>query len=60
MPKERYVSPEERQKIIDEMRLINLLDNTPNTQNKSQTITNENDKEIPKERQKIIDEIRLI
>ena len=30
IPKERYVSPEERQKIIDEMRLISLLNNTPN------------------------------
>ena len=28
--KQRHVSPEEREKIVDEMRLINLLDNTPN------------------------------
>ena len=30
IPKGRYIPPEERQKIIHEMRLINLLDNTPN------------------------------
>ena len=35
--KERYVSPEEREKISDEMKLINLLDNTSNQQTKFRT-----------------------
>ena len=35
--KQRFVSPEERQNIIDEMRLINLLDNTPNQPTKFRT-----------------------
>ena len=30
IPKQRYISPDERQKIIDEKRLINFLDNAPN------------------------------
>ena len=37
IPKERYVSIEDRQKIIDEMRSINLLDNTPNQPTKFRT-----------------------
>ena len=37
IPKERYVSPEERHKIIDEMRLTNLLDNSPNQTTKFRT-----------------------
>ena len=35
--KERNVSPEEREKISDEMKLINLLDNTSNQQTKFRT-----------------------
>ena len=35
--RERYVPPEERQKIINEMRLINLLNNTPNHPTKFRT-----------------------
>ena len=35
--KERYVSSEEREKISDEMKLINLLDNTLNQQTKFRT-----------------------
>ena len=35
--KERYVSPKEREKISDEMKLINLLDNTSNQQTKFRT-----------------------
>ena len=35
--KERYVSSEEREKISDEMKLINLLDNTSNQQTKFRT-----------------------
>ena len=35
--KERYVSPEEREKISDEMKLINLLDNISNQQTKFRT-----------------------
>ena len=48
IPKERYISPEKRQKIIDDLRLIwkynngiskmiNLLDNTPNQPSKHRT-----------------------
>ena len=37
IPKQRFESPEERQNIIDEMRLINLLDNTPNQPTKFRT-----------------------
>ena len=44
IPKERYMSPEERQNIIDNLRsiiiyqkIINLLDNTPNQPTKFRT-----------------------
>ena len=37
IPEQRFVSPEERQNIIDKMRLINLLDNTPNQPTKFRT-----------------------
>ena len=37
IPKKRYVSPEERQKIIDVTRSINLLDNKPNQPTKVRT-----------------------
>ena len=32
IPKETYISLEKRQNIVDKIRLINLLDNTPNQQ----------------------------
>ena len=35
--KERLITPEERQKIIDEMSLINFLENTPNQPTKFRT-----------------------
>ena len=37
IPKKRYASPEERQKIIDVTRSINLLDNKPNQPTKVRT-----------------------
>ena len=55
--KERYVSPEKRQEIIDELRLEqydngiskNNKVSKNSQQNNSQPVTNENDKEISKE-----------
>ena len=66
IPKERYISPEKRQEIIDDLRLKKYQKITKVSknchQNNSETATNENNKEIPKgkyispeERQKIID-----
>ena len=74
--KERHIYPEERQEIIDEvglnsiiMKYQNILKVSENShQCKSETVTNENDKEIteeipkersiyPEERQKVIDNL---
>ena len=74
--KERHIYPEERQEIIDEvglnsiiMKYQNILKVSENShQYKSETVTNENDKEIPEEipkersiypeeRQKVIDNL---
>ena len=46
IPKERYVSPEKKQEIIDELRLQQYtIEISKNSQNNS-----ENDKEIPKKK----------
>ena len=75
IPKERYVSPEERQESIDELRVKIYNDEIKKLLKVSknlETVTNEYDKEIPKiyiyiyiyispeERQKIIDNLKSI
>ena len=58
IPKERYISPEARQDVIDELRLkehnnriskiINVSKNSQ--QNNSEIVTNDNNQEIPKDK----------
>ena len=72
IPKERYVSPQERQKIIAELRLrlrlsiIMEYQKITKVSKSSEKVTNESDEEIPqeryispKERQKRSDDFRL-
>ena len=51
IPNERYLSPEERQEIIDQLRSISKLIKVSkkSQQNNLETVINENDKEVPKE-----------
>ena len=55
IPKEKYISPEERQEIIDELRLkqYNNGISKSHKKNNSATVTNENDKEMAKEISKV-------
>ena len=67
--KETYISPEERQEIIDELKLKYYNDGISENsqQNNSEKVTNKNDTELlkekyafPIERQKIINNLRPI